>query len=391
MNRSYLTTLTPMRGIAAVLVVIFHFNLLVLPIIDPAITQLHRRWYLLVDFFFILSGFIITYVYGDWFENRVTVTSFRRYMAARFARIYPLHFVTLLWVIALYILVVPVYHVKLSPVEQGVFDVPAIPLHVFMLHGFLSVSSATWNTPTWSIGCEWLLYLLFPVLMLGFRRLSGAGRYAMLGVVLALYVYLTQPVENHPMYKPWLPTLTNTIDDLRFPGSFLRCFAGFLLGMISLEAYTRRWGQHVLGRSAVFTTLVLGLAVCFHLQILDTLTVWAFPLLILGACYNAGRVSKLLESRPLQRLGDWSYSIYMVHMPILFSFLAVQLITAPADKKPAEPVTYGPAGPIACGIYLALVIAVAALMHRFVEVPGRRFFNRSLKAKQSVEPEVSFS
>ncbi|RIV25636.1 acyltransferase [Fibrisoma montanum] len=391
MNRSYLTTLTPLRGVAALLVVTFHFNLLVMPLIDPAITQLHRRWYLLVDFFFILSGFIITYVYGDWFENRVSTASFRRYMAARFARIYPLHVITLLWVVGIYMLVVQVYQVKLGRVEQGVFDVSAIPLHVFMLHGFMAVGSGTWNTPTWSIGCEWLLYLLFPLLILGFRRLSGAGRYGLLGVVLALYVYLTQPVENHAMYKPWLSTLTNTIDDLRFPGSFLRCFAGFLLGMICLEAYSRQWGQNVLRRSGVFLALVLGLAVAFHWQVPDTFTIWAFPLLILGACYNAGRVSKLLKTRPLQRLGDWSYSIYMVHMPILFSFLAVQLITAPADQKPAGPVTYGPAGPIACLVYLLLVVLVAALTYRFVEVPSRRVLNRVLKAKRAAEPEISFS
>lgn len=77
MTRPYLTTLTPLRGIAALMMVIFHFNLLVLPIIDPAITQLHRRWYLLVDFFFILSGFIMTYVYGSWFEDRVLIASLR--------------------------------------------------------------------------------------------------------------------------------------------------------------------------------------------------------------------------------------------------------------------------------------------------------------------------
>ena len=46
MKPSYLTTLTPLRGIAALMMVVFHFNLMVLPVINPAITQLHRRWYL---------------------------------------------------------------------------------------------------------------------------------------------------------------------------------------------------------------------------------------------------------------------------------------------------------------------------------------------------------
>lgn len=77
MTRPYVTTLTLLRGIAALMMVVFHFNLFVLPITDPAITQLHQHWYLLVDFFFILSGFIMTYVYDSWFEDRVLIASFR--------------------------------------------------------------------------------------------------------------------------------------------------------------------------------------------------------------------------------------------------------------------------------------------------------------------------
>ncbi len=65
----YLTTLTPLRGIAALLVVIFHCNLMLNPFIPAGYTHLIESGWLWVDFFFILSGFIISYVYGRYFRE----------------------------------------------------------------------------------------------------------------------------------------------------------------------------------------------------------------------------------------------------------------------------------------------------------------------------------
>ncbi|MBC8151629.1 MAG: acyltransferase [Bacteroidetes bacterium] len=381
MKPAYLTTLTPLRGIAALMMVVFHFNLLVMPIVDPALTQGHRRWYLLVDFFFILSGFIMTYVYGHWFAGRVTGASFRRYMSARFARIYPLHFVTLLWLIGVYMLVVPVNHVTLDSTSATVFDLSAIPLHLLMLHGFNTAWTATWNTPSWSTGSEWLVYLAFPWLMPVFARLPAWGKTALLLLVLGLYGYLTHPPSTEPAFKPWLLPLSNEINTITFPTSFLRCLAGFLLGMVAHSAYSRQWGMSWLQRGGVFGALGIGLAVSYHLQVPDVLTIWVFPLLILGACYNTGRVAGLLQTRPFQRLGDWSYSIYMVHIPVMFSFLAVQLINSPAPAPP-KPLIYGWAGPITGLIFVLIVLTVSALTYRFVEVPARNYLNAKLRDKQ---------
>lgn len=97
-SRPYLTTLTPLRGIAALLVVIFHSNLMLMPFVEPFAkpNRINAGW-LWVDFFFVLSGFIIFYVYGDSFRNSITTGSYWKYIKARFARVYPLQFFTLLW------------------------------------------------------------------------------------------------------------------------------------------------------------------------------------------------------------------------------------------------------------------------------------------------------
>jgi peptidoglycan/LPS O-acetylase OafA/YrhL len=387
----YLTTLTPLRGMAALLMVVFHFNLLVMPVIDPAITQLHRRWYLLVDFFFILSGFIMAYVYGNRFADRVSGVAFRQYMAARFARVYPLHLLTLLWVLGLWGWLVGLNGVTLDPNTQLVFDPAAIPLHALMLHGFNTVWTATWNTPAWSIGSEWLVYLLFPLLMPVLRRVPMAGQWVLVALVAGLYAWLTRPLPTGPLLKPWLPHIPGMIDNIMFPASFFRCLAGFLLGLITHELYQQQWAKSALKRSIVFVGVGLGLAVAWHFLLPDVLTVWAFPLLMLGAAYNTSRVARLLNTKPLQRLGDWSYSIYMVHMPIMFTFLAVQLLNAPAAAPQPAPtaVQYGPQGAIVCLIYVLLVLAVSALTYRFVELPARLWLNARFGAAANRQPVVA--
>jgi peptidoglycan/LPS O-acetylase OafA/YrhL len=384
MKRVYLTTLTPLRGIAALMMVVFHFNLFVMPVIDPDITQLHRRWYLLVDFFFILSGFIM--VYGSGFADRVSAAAFGRYMTARFARIYPLHLLTLLWVVGVYIWVVRLSHVTLDATTALVFDPAAIPLHILMLHGFNTVWTATWNTPAWSIGSEWLMYLLFPFLMPVFRRIPMVGKWVLVALIAGLYAALTRPLPSGLRLKPWLPHIPWMIDNIMFPASFFRCLAGFLLGMITHELYQQQWAATGLKRGIVFVGLGVGLVVTWHFLLPDLLTVWVFPLLILGAAYNTSRVATMLKTKLFQRLGDWSYSIYMVHIPIMFTFLAVQLVNPPAPKPAPTAVQYGLQGPITCLIYVILVLAVSALTYRFVEVPARRWLNARLIANSNRQP-----
>jgi peptidoglycan/LPS O-acetylase OafA/YrhL len=104
-NTPYLSNLTPLRGIAAILTIVFHIDLMVgggggmlLRFKDSLLIS---KFYLMVDFFFVLSGFIMCHVYRQWFRGAVEGASFKRFAIARFARVYPLHFFTLVYLIAL--------------------------------------------------------------------------------------------------------------------------------------------------------------------------------------------------------------------------------------------------------------------------------------------------
>jgi peptidoglycan/LPS O-acetylase OafA/YrhL len=98
----YLSNLTPLRGIAAPLPVMFHIDLVFGGLDGLSVRQgdslVFTRMYLM-DFFFVLSGFIMYHVYGQWFKGHVDKTNFKKFTIACFARVYPLHFCTLLYLI----------------------------------------------------------------------------------------------------------------------------------------------------------------------------------------------------------------------------------------------------------------------------------------------------
>jgi peptidoglycan/LPS O-acetylase OafA/YrhL len=300
-------------------------------------------------------------------------------MIARFARVYPLHVATLLWVVGLYVLVVVVYEAEIPPAAREVFAPAAIPLHLLMLHGFNTARGATWNTPSWSIGSEWLAYLAFPFLTRAFRRLPTFGKYGLLVLVFGAFGHLTIPSSMEPTVHSWLSNVPYSIATITFPNSTIRCFAGFALGMVTHFSYTRRWALRWLGKDATIFTLGGGLAASCHFHLPDMLTVWLFPLLILGGSHNTGRIGRLLGAAPLRLLGRWSYSIYMVHMPIIFSFLAAQLVLYGPQDHTDRKVAYGREGPLTALAFVGIVVLVSALTHRTIESPARSF----LRAKRS--------
>src|SRR3982750_3487705 len=98
-TNKYLTNLTSLRGIAALLTLLFHIDIVLSSfgghLVDRTISSILSRMYLMVDFFFVLSGFILCYVYARNFEGRTRSQDFKRFTVARFARVYPLHLFSL--------------------------------------------------------------------------------------------------------------------------------------------------------------------------------------------------------------------------------------------------------------------------------------------------------
>jgi peptidoglycan/LPS O-acetylase OafA/YrhL len=178
-------------------------------------------------------------------------------------------------------------------------------------------------------------------------------------------------MSNVYLANTWLQHLPNSIDHHVFPLNFIRCFAGFLLGMMTHYFYELKWANNALKHDELFVFLVLFFFVFCHFSVSDMFTVLLFPMMILSAAYNENRVSKYLENKHLQAIGAWSYSIYMVHIPLLFSIMSVQLVY-PSLALP-KPTYYQFSGTFICLLFLGLVLFFARFLHRTVEEPARKF------------------
>ncbi|GAA4394798.1 acyltransferase [Nibrella viscosa] len=387
----YLTTLTPLRGIAALLVVIFHSNLLLSSFVNPEQTLFVKNGWLWVDFFFVLSGFVLAHAYGPSFQQQVTWRSYNRYLLARFARVYPLHFVTL-WAAAAVILVI---RSMADAMPDGTLpymqDLKAIPASLFLVQSLHLYDWPMLNTPSWSLSTEWWVYMLFPLLVGPFFRLGGLGKVltmaGIVGLYLGLMYYIVPHFGNRFYTKPGElnPPSINTMADW----GLIRCLAGFLLGMFCYELYRSRWAADLLKSGWAFLLFAVGVCVAMHFGIHQLLIVALFPFVILTAAYNHDFVKRLLDTWPLQRLGDWSFSIYMVHMPLIYTLWTI--IILPQNRKmffsfQALMAAKRPPGELMCLLLVGLTLAVAALTYRYVEVPARNYINNRFGYRREKAP-----
>ncbi len=381
----YIPSLTPLRGIAAILVLIFHFHLLVMPLQNTDHYHFIGKWYLMVDLFFVLSGFILYHVYGQYFHKGWDVNHFKKYIWARLARIYPLHLVTLLYAIGLYIFLAA-HHVTWLPVEEKIFDVKAIPTSLLLIDAWGMHSEATWNTPSWSISVEWFAYLMFPFLITPFLNNKKLTIW-ILGVIsvtglLAIMFWLSP--WNFSLRAPYLGDFAEfrtdpyIVDVITGP-ALLRGLCGFIIGMISYHLYRQGWGEKRLGQSTLNLILWVLLLLGWNWQILpDVIAIFAFGILILSTAYVRGWLKVLLNTKLMTYLGDISYSIYMVHMLILFTFLGYQKIHPPNEVEalPNFAVRWA-----MVAVFLLLTIGIASLTFYTVEQPARKYLRKLFRGR----------
>jgi peptidoglycan/LPS O-acetylase OafA/YrhL len=357
---------------------------------DKRTSLFFEKCWIWVDFFFVLSGFILTHVYGEVFGEGVKRPAYWKYLRARFARVYPLHFFTLLWALAagMLILAGPEKDPRWANVFRQIFDIRGFPACVFLVQAMHLFATPPMNTPSWSLSTEWWMYLLFPSMM-PFLAVSGGRmrRFIWLLGIAGLYIFVRYRLASQfglPISR-WQPSTLNTNNDYAFP----RCMAGFMLGMITYRWYQLRAGRRLLQRDVLFWTILLALVLSLHFDVNELITVALFPALILAAAYNGSAPRRLLSTRPAQRLGDWSFSIYMVHMPVFFTYRAIAPLlglwipqgfyTVGADYR---------LGWLSACIFLMVTVTLASLCYKWIEVPGRSYLNGRRQAGSPKEKRV---
>ena len=352
------------RGLLAMMVALFHLNAM------THAYDLTRNGWASVDFFFVLSGFVLM----SGFSGRLTgAPAFGRFAARRLARLYPLHLATLAVLVAL---------VGWAAIEgddaafTGPYSLTGLWQCVALVQGF-TIHALAWNFPSWSISIEFWASLL----MGGALTMFGRRSWIAFGVLtLALVTLLAL------LGEPGGPATDGA-------GALLKAahyLLAFFIGTLLFGLFTRIEGRGFAPPPwvEVAATVGLGLTFLFADRIPPTLLILLFAMVILVFAFEAGPVSIWLKTKPLQAAGGWSYSIYLVHpLWTILVFKAVKAASvalgqaAASDGAGDRLILGGPfAMDLAAFACLALVLATAALTCRFIETPGRRLIPRTPRA-----------
>ncbi|MEB2845438.1 acyltransferase family protein [Rhizobiales bacterium RZME27] len=356
------------RGIAALLVALFHFQAAGFFYDFPLI----RNGNLAVPFFFVLSGFVITHAYRT---SLVRGSDGWRFVIRRFGRLYPLHIFTLgIFVLLELAKLFMAARAGLHSSEgafAGTNDIPSLIANVFLLQAVIPFPELTWNASSWSISTEFYTYLVFVAVFL------GLGRYRMWGSVA---VFIAAGV-----LLVWLDTYHPDLN-LASGLGLVQCIFGFFAGNLTYELYLKlRENSAVRGTVPELLATAIMLLLFWFKPHYTTFNILGFSAAILLFSYEGGTVAKLLRVRPLLFLGKLSYSIYLVHFIVFAVIFAgakviegkIGMTLIKADGV-HERLAFGPAGLMdlmALG-YLVSIIICACFTYYFVEEPGRKFFNR---------------
>lgn len=355
----HLHSLTPLRGIAALWVVLYHYSFQYFPNLHPdRYTHLVQKGYLAVDLFFMLSGFVLTHVYHDSFSRSVA-DKYWSFLKARIARLYPLHLAVLLLFVATALTFRAVEYAATGSFPaiplKGAESVGALVANLFMLQG-LHASMLSWNYPAWSISLEFMAYLVFPFALPWVWRSAARTQ-----VLLAAGAFATLAL------LAWTSRDLNQWDG---PQTLLRCLPEFLLGSLLYSAYRGGLASRLLSGDLALAGLALAILLLLHLGGPDLMAVPLFALLILAAVANRGRAAAALNVRPLVWLGDVSYSLYLIHGFV--EYATTQLLGQGLgihDRK-ALP------GDWSMALLVAMVtvcLLLAGPAYRRIEVGGRRY------------------
>lgn len=294
------SALLGLRGISAILVVLYHCGLLVRDQDIGLLGGLVRHGYLAVDLFFVISGYVISKKYLALFLTDVSPASVGRFALLRLSRIYPAYFAWVMVSAALWLVLAANGADETRTIQEYAVSVL---MHVLMMQSLIW-SPIHFNIPLWSIAVECLAYAAFPLVALAFRRWTGRS----VTIVLATF-FLVSTV--------WLSV--PTIDRIEGGWSALRCLSGFLAGVavFKVETALRSRLVTIVPNLQLFACATTVLAVLFGLEVAAVLCFAVLVLSMADTMNVDGLPSRILKTNLLQWLGDLSYSIYLSHVVVL--------------------------------------------------------------------------
>ena len=325
-----------------------------------------------VSFFFVLSGFILTFVYAKRLTDRRRIC---RFYATRVARIWPLHVVVLL-----------VFMFTLGNWGQTFGNLQSIGnffANLFLLQSWIPTREFGFgfNAVSWSISTEMFFYAMFPLLLIGGQRKFWI-KYGAIFVLTTLILVVTQWLSNQSPDRPW-------VDFAFIPhvNPLIRLFdfaTGMAIGHVFLcqrDLLNRRRRTYWIDSITEFAAI--GILIAFYLPILqfnlfqhaarspylgDVISTWlrvsspvaCFAIIIFVFAHTRGVLGKWLSSPGMVYLGEISFAFYMIHQIVI---VCLNQALGPH---------YG-LSPWVLGTVAAVVsVALSGLLYALVEMPAKK-------------------
>ena len=368
-RRPPLPALTGLRTLLALTILMFHFtpsgmtwarhpSITLYPIINIG--------YVFVSFFFLISGFILSYNYA----HRTGGVRAVDFWMARFSRLYPVYLLSML-------ISIPMLMLEWRSRPHGEFFAGAI-LTPLLVQGFFPHLATFWNTVSWTLSCEVVLYIAFPFLLKlrwprsTWKLIALLVVFWVIGLVPHTIYWLTnpdhlkQPVDRYSD-GTWLNALKYT------PMAYLCTFlAGITLGRLHDIADLKVRGRMMAGLAG----LAFAWLAAYHIApnvpyilVHGGLLTPVWSLLILGLA-GASPVARVFSVRPLVAVGTSTYALYLLHFNV-FQLLQWHHISERLHVQSLDP-----------WISYVFVVLLAMSVRRWVEHPCQKAIQAWWKSRR---------
>ena len=337
---------TSLRGIAALLVVFYHYRGGLPSDFNPdRFTEFFATSDSFVDFFFLLSGFVISYVYTQSaLDGRV---DWRSYFRSRFARIYPLHVLTIIWMCMLF----------LYRTDTTTLAFPdQLGSNLLLVHAWGIQDHFALNFPSWSISGEMAAYLVYPFLVLFLFRTPKICWIWLVVVISFVIISVHEYLVDNEMVR-WERI------------GLMRAIPAFILGtsIFWFRGISKSIPDKFL--TAIQFALAFALFSLLHFGADLVFLTPLFAALILVTWEDRGSVARFLSFAPLYKLGLLSYTIYLTHVPVRATGYIVWPKIAGWLPDPWNKVFFV----VAC---TCTTISISWVTYRYFEIPARDFLRR---------------
>ena len=348
MNR--INSIESLRGFAALVVAIYHF---------PSTSFLYLKYgYLGVNFFFILSGFIITYSY---FSKINSIKDLYLFQKKRFFRVYPVHFLMIFVVLLIQFLKYFVIEYTELPYGGKAFGdwytLKDFILNILLLQSIFDYGYwLSWNGVAWSISTEFYTYIIF-----GFVLLFSKNNKIILFIILLGYLI------SYFVFNEQLDSLFNIV--------FLQCIFSFFCGSIIFLIYLIII-KKVRLNDIFFLIILLSILIYTQIYFINTtlnLNI-IFSILILSVLIldKKSIILKILNYRYFVLLGTVSYSFYMIHQSFLYLYIQALKFLIKVDFVSGTDGIVSHTGnnfsdTLITVSYLIITFLISLLVYRFIE------------------------